>query len=158
MTTWRPRGWPCLVITGGRRNGSRRPIVQVARLLYRRRDIDRLTALGAQLAAWQGARTTDKELAEIVEAAVKMLGKDLDGVIEVMSRVSSRDDHDRTIYDPGLLEFSGEIVADAIARGRPARHGRYQAREARWHSDPLDEILEASSVGRMGWSMNRTHR
>ncbi len=87
--------------------------VQVARLLYRQRDIDRLTALGAQIAAWPGAKTTDKELAEIVEAAVKLLGKDLDGVIEVMSRVSSRDD--RTIYDPGLLELSGEIVANAIA-------------------------------------------
>jgi serine/threonine-protein kinase len=92
--------------------------VQVARLFYRRRDIDRLSVLGAQLAAWPGAKTTDKELAEIVEAAVKMLGKDLDGVIEAMSRVSSRDD--RTIYDPGLLEFSGEIVADAIGlAGQP---------------------------------------
>jgi serine/threonine-protein kinase len=90
--------------------------LQVARLLYRRRDTDRLATLGADLAAWQGARTTDKELAEIIEAAVKMLGRDLDGVIEVMSRVSSRDDHDRTIYDPGLLEFSGELVADAIAQ------------------------------------------
>jgi serine/threonine-protein kinase len=86
--------------------------VQVARLFYRQRDIDRLTSLSGELSSWPAARTTDKELVEIMESAIKMLNKDLDGVIQGMSRVSGRED--RTIFEPGLLEFSGEIVADAL--------------------------------------------
>jgi hypothetical protein len=49
-----------------------------------------------------------------VEAAIKQLNKDLDGVIEGMSRISGRED--RTIYDPGLLEFAAEIIGDALER------------------------------------------
>jgi eukaryotic-like serine/threonine-protein kinase len=96
--------------------------LQFARQLYRQRDIDRLTAFKTELLAWRAAKTPDLELARIIEAALKLLARDLDGVIEAMSHVAGSDQRGRgaardepNIYDPGLLEFSVEIVADALA-------------------------------------------
>jgi hypothetical protein len=85
---------------------------QLARQLYRERDREGLALLAEELASWPKAKTADAELVEILGSALKLLESDVDGVIEGMSRLSGRDD--RTIIDPGLLEFSIEIVADAI--------------------------------------------
>jgi serine/threonine-protein kinase len=94
---------------------------QLARLLYRQRDVDHLNTLKADLANWSGAKTRDKELAQVLEAASKLVNRDLDGVIDLTGRISGAEDRSRalpreepTIYDPGLLEFTTEIVADAI--------------------------------------------
>src|SRR5208282_4435578 len=72
-------------------------------------------------AAWRAANTRDQELARIIDCALKLLSKDLDGVIDGMSRISGPDERPRAgardepnIYDPGLLEFSVEILADAL--------------------------------------------
>jgi hypothetical protein len=72
--------------------------------------------------AWRGAKTSDLELARIVDPALKLLARDLDGVIDTMSRVAGPDERTRStardepnIYDPGLIEFSVEIVADALS-------------------------------------------
>jgi serine/threonine-protein kinase len=88
-----------------------RAYVQFARLLYRQRDLDRLTALINEISNWAGAKTSDKHLVEIIQSSVKLLSKDVDGVIEGMTRVAQLGDSTR--YEPGLLEFSVEIVADA---------------------------------------------
>src|SRR5208337_4320282 len=60
-------------------------------------------------------------LARIIDCALKLLNKDLDGVIDGMSRIAGPDERARTgardepsIYDPGLLEFSVEILGDAL--------------------------------------------
>ncbi len=57
----------------------------------------------------------------IIDCALKLLNKDLDGVIDGMARIAGPDERARTgprdepsIYDPGLLEFSVEILADAL--------------------------------------------
>ena len=75
----------------------------------------------AELRAWQAAKTADQELARIIDCALKLLNKDLDGVIDGMSRIAGPDERARvgsrdepSIYDPGLLEFSVEILADAL--------------------------------------------
>ena len=95
--------------------------LQFARQLYRQHDIDRLTALKNELLAWRAAKTTDLELARIIDPALKLMARDLDGVIDAMSRVAGPDQRPRSapregpnIYDPGLIEFSVEIVADAL--------------------------------------------
>jgi serine/threonine-protein kinase len=88
-----------------------RAYVQYARLLYRQRDLDHLTALISEISSWAGAKTSDKHLVEIIQSSLKMLSKDVDGVIEGMTRVAQLGDSTR--YEPGLLEFSVEIVADA---------------------------------------------
>ena len=93
---------------------------QLARLYYRQGDGDRLTALKAELSTWQGAKTADRELVQILDPAIKLLTRDLDGVYDGMARISLPDDRPRGasgepgIFDPGLLEFGVEILADAI--------------------------------------------
>jgi serine/threonine-protein kinase len=93
---------------------------QLARLFYRQHDIDRLTALRGELSTWTAGKTADKELGQIIDPAIKLLSRDLDGVIDGLSRITVPDDWARTkasepgIFDPGLLEFSVEVVADAL--------------------------------------------
>ncbi len=95
--------------------------LQYARRLYRQRDQDRLVHLKADLAAWQGAKTPDQELAQIIDCGIALLSRDLDGVIDGMSRIAAPDERARpgardgvNLYDPGLIEFSVEVVADAL--------------------------------------------
>jgi eukaryotic-like serine/threonine-protein kinase len=95
--------------------------LQLSRRLYRQGDQDRLAALKGELAAWQAAKTRDQELTRIIDCALKLLNKDLEGVLEGMSRITGPDERTRPgardepgIYDPGLLEFSVEILADAL--------------------------------------------
>jgi serine/threonine-protein kinase len=95
--------------------------LQFSRRLYRQGDQDRLAAFKAELLAWQAAKTRDQELAGIIDCALKLLNKDLDGVLDGMSRIAGPDERARpgardepNIYDPGLLEFSVEILADAL--------------------------------------------
>jgi serine/threonine-protein kinase len=93
---------------------------QLGRLYYRQGDCDRLTSLRTELSAWNAAKTADRELVQILDPAIKLLTRDLDGVYDGMSRVTLPDDRSRNssaepgIFDPGLLEFSVEILADAI--------------------------------------------
>jgi serine/threonine-protein kinase len=96
--------------------------LQFARRLYRQRDIDRLTVFRTEILAWRAAKTPELELARIIDPALKLLARDLDGVIDAMSRIASPDERARSpardepnIYDPGLIEFSVEIVADALS-------------------------------------------
>jgi eukaryotic-like serine/threonine-protein kinase len=95
--------------------------LQLSRRLYRQGDQDRLSAFKAEFVAWQAAKTPDLELARIIDCALKLLSKDLDGVIDGMARIAGADERARAgardepnIYDPGLLEFSVEILADAL--------------------------------------------
>ncbi|MGC8639656.1 MAG: protein kinase domain-containing protein [Isosphaeraceae bacterium] len=93
---------------------------QLARLYYRRGDLDRLTELKAELSTWQGAKTADRQLVQILDPAIKLLSRDLDGVSDGMARVALPDDRPRSssgepgIFDPGLLEFGVEVLADAV--------------------------------------------
>jgi serine/threonine-protein kinase len=86
--------------------------LQLARWLYRQRDLERLARLAGDLATWSAAKTPDRNLGEILKSAIKLLEKDLDGVAEGMAGVAGRGDSKR--FEPGLLEFCIEIVSDAI--------------------------------------------
>ncbi len=95
--------------------------LQFSRRLYRQGDQDRLAAFKGELVAWRAANTSDQELARIIDSALKLLNKDLDGVIDGMSRIAGPDERARAsardepnIYDPGLLEFSVEILGNAL--------------------------------------------
>ncbi|HMF36892.1 MAG TPA: protein kinase [Isosphaeraceae bacterium] len=95
--------------------------LQFSRRLYRQGDQDRLSAFKGELVAWRAAKTRDQELARIIDCALKLLNQDLDGVIDGTSRIAGPDERARAgardepnIYDPGLLEFSVEILADAL--------------------------------------------
>ena len=96
--------------------------IQVARRLYRRRDIDRLTALGGRDTGWQGGQDHRQGAGRDRRSGRQIAGQGLDGVIEVMSRVSSRDDHDPMIYDPGSWSSASRSAPTRLPR-RPTRTG-----------------------------------
>ncbi len=95
--------------------------LQYARSLYRQRDLERLASLKSELAGWKGAKTADQELVQIIDSAIKLLNRDLEGVIQGLSRVAGSEDRNRvlgrdelSVDDPGLLEFAAEIGTDAL--------------------------------------------
>jgi serine/threonine-protein kinase len=94
--------------------------LQLARRMYRQRDLGGLLALRSELAAWPGAKTADQQLAEIAETALKLCHKDYDGVLKGIVGVTGLDERvkglardEPSLYDPGRLEFCVEILADA---------------------------------------------
>lgn len=91
--------------------------LQLGRVLYRERDGERMRALALDVSQWRSKRTRDEELVEILDAADALLNRDVDGVIERVSRILDRTD--RPVSDPGLIDFCVEIVTDAIEMAAP---------------------------------------
>jgi len=91
--------------------------LQLGRVLYRERDGERMRGLARDVSQWKSKRTRDEELVEILEAADSLLKRDLDGVVERVSRILDRTD--RPVSDPGLIDFCVEIVTDAIETAAP---------------------------------------
>ena len=97
--------------------------LQLGRVLYRERDGDRVASLAREINGWESRRTRDEELVETLETAEVLLKRDLDGVIERISRIVNRTD--RPVSDPGLLDFCVEIVTDALkVEPRPGATGQ----------------------------------
>ncbi len=86
---------------------------QIARILYRRCDLDALESLESELARWPAAKRQDQELIDVIRVGIKLRKADLDGVVQGF-KVLTRDDVP-DMYDPALVEFSLEICADAVA-------------------------------------------
>ena len=106
--------------------------LQLARWLYRQKRPRPADGFPGSSPPGRRRRPPTRSSPRSSKSAVKLLNKDLDGVIEGMSTGSSTgDERDSTIYDPGLLEFSVEIVADAIRRP-PAGAGRRGDQARRW--------------------------
>jgi serine/threonine-protein kinase len=95
----------------GSRDWSSRAYVQLGRLLLRRHDVDRLRVLAAEVARWNPDVTHERELAEILQAGVKALNGDVEGVIDDFNG-NGRLNH-RSLIDPALLELSLEVTATA---------------------------------------------
>ncbi|GAC1468517.1 MAG: hypothetical protein NVSMB9_11270 [Isosphaeraceae bacterium] len=90
-----------------------RSYTQLARLLFRRLDADRLAVLAGELDRWSAAQTHEHTLALALRVGVKELQGDFDGVL---------DDFDThldpsKLTDPSLIEFCLEIIerADHVA-------------------------------------------
>jgi hypothetical protein len=88
---------------------ARASYIQLARLLIREHDTPRLKILANEIVRWKGAQTHEKELAEIIHAAIKTQEGDLDAVIEDFTKEVSPD----FLSDPGLLELSVEVTSEA---------------------------------------------
>jgi serine/threonine-protein kinase len=90
------------------REWSSRAYTQLARLLFGRRDAERLDVLADEITRWEGGQAHEKELANVIRAGVKALRGDMDGVIEDFNQ------HDPSkLTDPALLALSLDIVARA---------------------------------------------
>jgi len=85
---------------------------QLARILYRRGDLDELAALESELSHWKEAKGYDQELAHVVHIAVKLGKADFVEVVEGFRKLTRDEVPD--MYDPALVELSLEICLDAF--------------------------------------------
>ncbi|MFI5456011.1 MAG: protein kinase [Isosphaerales bacterium] len=85
---------------------------QLARILYRRGDLDALVALESDLSRWKEAKGYDQELSHVVHIAIKLGDADWKEVLEGFKKLTREDVPD--MYDPALVELSLEICVDAV--------------------------------------------
>ncbi len=95
--------------------------IQLARTLLRRQDAERLTVFGAEIDRWNESKTHEKELADIIQAGVKALNGDPDGVInDFRTRVRLNE-----LTDPALVELGIEVTVQAMdAASQPGMPSR----------------------------------
>ena len=136
--------------------------LQFTRWLYRQGDQDRLAAFKGELAGWQAAKTARPGAGPDHRLCVKLLNKDLDGVIDGMSRIAGPDDRARagardepSIYDPGLLEFSVEILADGLKLASQPGPQATGIKKEKLVGDPesIDQLSEKGSDVGLGQSL-----
>jgi serine/threonine-protein kinase len=88
-----------------------RAYTQLARILYRRGDLDALAALESELSQWQEAKGYDQELAHIIHISIKLGKADFVEVVEGFRKLTRDEVPD--MYDRALVELALEICADA---------------------------------------------
>ncbi len=86
---------------------------QLARLWYRRGDVEALTALGTELSAWNAAQKRDKDLAVVIQLALDLRKGDL-GAVEkgFETKLSAKEVDD--MYEASLVAMGLEICSDAL--------------------------------------------
>jgi eukaryotic-like serine/threonine-protein kinase len=86
--------------------------IQLARIWYRREDLEALEVLASELAGWDKAQTHDKELIGLIRVALKLKAGDHKGVAEWFESLTQAGV--AHMDDPGLLALSLEIAMDAL--------------------------------------------
>jgi serine/threonine-protein kinase len=87
--------------------------IQLARIWYRRLDLNALIALKSELTQWNHAQGRDKELVTIIQIAIDSRKGDIKAVVDGMKTLTKDDVPE--MYDPALVEMCLEISSDAIA-------------------------------------------
>jgi len=87
--------------------------IQLARIWYRRFDLNALIALKSELTQWNNAQGRDKELVTIIQIAIDSRKGDIKAVVDGMKTLTKDDVPE--MYDPALVEMCLEISSDAIA-------------------------------------------
>jgi serine/threonine-protein kinase len=90
-----------------------RAYIQLARIFYRRGDLDALSALVAELSRWEESQKRDQELVELARVAISARKGDLEAVVEGFKGLTKDDLAD--ILDPALIEMGLEICSDVMA-------------------------------------------
>ena len=85
---------------------------QLARLWYRRDDVEALAALGSELEAWKQSQKRDKDLAALIQLALDLKKGDLGAVEKGFAKLSDAEVAD--MYDASLVAFNLEVCADAL--------------------------------------------
>jgi serine/threonine-protein kinase len=91
--------------------------IQLARHLLRNRDADRLTPFAQEIGRWS-EKEHEQELAAIIQAGVKALNGDVEGVTRDFEQTVKPS----SLVDPALAELGAEVTLQAmeIASRRPA--------------------------------------
>ena len=87
--------------------------IQLARIWYRRLDLNALSALKSELTQWNNAQGRDKELAAVIQIAIDWRKGDIKAVVDGMKSLAKDDVPD--MYDPALVEMCLEISSEAVA-------------------------------------------
>jgi eukaryotic-like serine/threonine-protein kinase len=85
---------------------------QLARLWYRRDDVDALAALAAELPAWKDAQKRDKDLATLIHLALDLKKGDLGAVEKGFQKLTEADVAD--MYEASLVALNLEVCWDAL--------------------------------------------
>jgi len=85
---------------------------QLARILYRRGDLDALVVLESELSQWKEAKGYDQELIQVVRIAIKLEKADFAEVVKGFRKLTRDEVPD--MYDPALVELSLEICVHAV--------------------------------------------
>jgi serine/threonine-protein kinase len=89
-----------------------RAYIQLARILYRRGDLDALNSLVSELPKWDGSQKRDQELVALARVAISARKGDLEAVVEGFKGLTKDDLFD--ILDPALIEMALEICSDVM--------------------------------------------
>jgi hypothetical protein len=88
-----------------------RAYTQLARIFYRRGDLDALATLESELSQWKDAKGYDQELAHVIHIAVKLWKGDFVEVAEGFRKWTRDEVPD--MFDRALVELGLEICVDA---------------------------------------------
>jgi serine/threonine protein kinase len=86
--------------------------VQVARIWYRRGDLDALSTLADELTEWENEKGRYKDLVDSIRTAILLRNGDLQGMVKGMKSLVRDDIPD--MFDPGLVEMNLEVCSDAM--------------------------------------------
>ncbi len=89
-----------------------RAYAQLARLWYRRGDVESLAVLGRELSNWKDAQKLDKDLAGVIQLALDLKKGDLGAVEKGFTKLSEQDFTE--MYDATLVALNLEVCSDAV--------------------------------------------
>jgi serine/threonine-protein kinase len=85
---------------------------QLARLWYRRDDVDALAVLAGELAGWKAAQSRDRELVAVIRLALKLREGDLHAVADGFKELTLAGGD--PMDDPALVALGAEVCSDAL--------------------------------------------
>jgi eukaryotic-like serine/threonine-protein kinase len=93
-------------------DASSKAYVQLARLWYRRDEVEALTALAAELPAWKDAQKRDKDLAALILVALDLKKGDLGAVEKGFEKLTQAEVAE--MYEASLVSLNLEVCWDAL--------------------------------------------
>ena len=82
--------------------------IQLARVLFRRHDAERLRVFATEIGRWNATQEHEKELVTIIQAAANAIDGDQEGTIVELEKL-----HLSSTIDPALLELALEVTVQA---------------------------------------------
>src|SRR5262249_2367415 len=89
-------------------DASTKAYAQLARLWYRRGEVEGLAALGSELATWKDAQKRDKDLAALIQLALELKKGDLGSVEKGFAKLEAEA---ADMYDPSLVALGLEVCS-----------------------------------------------